>query len=60
MKLSESVFDPDGRPLGWIEQDSMSGAVGFRPREGVPALSGPFDSVDELREALALLYGPKP
>jgi hypothetical protein len=58
MKVSETIFDPDGKPLGWIEQEAMSGAVGFRPREGVaPLPDRPWRDVDELREALLKLYG---
>ena len=59
MKLSESVFAPDGKPLGWIEQDSLTGVIGFKPREGVPIPPGfPWRNVNELLDALRRLYGP--
>jgi hypothetical protein len=56
MKLCESFY-VDGRAVGMIVQDSMSGAVAFVPKEGLkPPPKRAWRNVDELKAAISKTY----
>jgi hypothetical protein len=56
MKLTESFY-VDGRAVGMIIRDSLSGAIAFVPKEGIEALpKRAWRSVDELKAAVIKTY----